>query len=367
MTGGGPKIASDFTLNATVTGGTAAPPSVTGSTTGNDIVVTANKAYSITETPVTDYTPSYSAACGGSVNAGQTVTCTVTNAYTPGGGLPAASGTFDLAARPFATNLTSGPVDFLMLTDGAANRTYFFTTTGTRTIHVEVGLEPAIRAATGPSDPPLTLRFGQGSRTQLLDCDHSPRNPDEEIETGCVTGYSLNPPPGDCSAYGGGGSGLPPGLPPPQPMPNCVAVANGSAVGPVRQGLDARFGKTAAECSTHPNNWALYQSGGDLPPLTDLRYVVLILTDFDTFGGGGAGKVPVRRFAGFYVTGWSSASNACNNAGGNEPPPPGTQASSNKAEVWGHFVNYVAPSTNDPGPDLCAFNSTDICIAVLTR
>ena len=52
----------------------------------------------------------------------------------------------------------------------------------------------------------------------------------------------------------------------------------------------------------------------------------------------------------------------------NESPPPGTAASSNKAEVWGHFVNYVATTNdNDPGPDLCAFNSVDICIGVLTR
>ena len=49
--------------------------------------------------------------------------------------------------------------------------------------------------------------------------------------------------------------------------------------------------------------------GAHCPRRTDTRYVVLILTDFDTFSGGGAGKVPVRRFAGFYVTGWSSASN----------------------------------------------------------
>ena len=64
VTGGGPKIASNFTLNATVTGGTATPPSVTGSPTGADIVVTAGKAYSISEAPDPDYTPSYSAGCG---------------------------------------------------------------------------------------------------------------------------------------------------------------------------------------------------------------------------------------------------------------------------------------------------------------
>ena len=66
VTGGGPKVASDFTLDATVAGGgTATPPSVTGSTAGADIVVTANRTYAITETAVTDYTPSYSRAAAG--------------------------------------------------------------------------------------------------------------------------------------------------------------------------------------------------------------------------------------------------------------------------------------------------------------
>ena len=55
----------------------------------------------------------------------------------------------------------------------------------------------------------------------------------------------------------------------------------------------------------------------------DPRYVVLIVTDIDLFNGGGAGQVPIRKFAGFYVTGWSNASNACNNASNNEAPPPG--------------------------------------------
>ena len=119
---------------------------------------------------------------------------------------------------------------------------------------------------------------------------------------------------------------------------------------------------------THPNKWALYQSGSTLPPLTDSRYVVLILTDFDTFSGGGAGKVPVRRFAGFYVTGWSSASNACANAANNEPPPPGTQAEREQGRGLGTLRELRRTvDNNDPGPDMCAFNDTDICVAVLTR
>ena len=147
------------------------------------------------------------------------------------------------------------------------------------------------------------------------------------------------------------------------PKPTCVAVANGSAVGPTRSGPPPEV--RVAGLRTHPNNW----QPGQLPDLdNDNRYVVLVLTDYDTFSGGGAGKVPVRRFAGFYVTGWSSASNACANAAGNEALRHGTSPSGNKAEVWGHFVNYVADASNgDPGPDLCVFIDADICVGILTR
>ena len=225
---------------------------------------------------------------------------------------------------------------------------------------VTVGLQPSFAATTSLTDPPQTLRFGQGSRTQLLDCDHSPRNPDEEIATGCYTGYASSVT-GDCSAYGSGGSGLPPASYVNIPKPTCVAVANGSAVGPTNQGLNQRFEQP--NCAAHMNNWA----PGVIPDPEDTRYVVLVLTDYNTFSGGGAGKVPVRRFAGFYVTGWSSASNACANAANNEPSPNGP-VTGNKAEVWGHFVNYVADSSNgDPGDDLCAFNESELCVGVLTR
>ena len=121
----------------------------------------------------------------------------------------------------------------------------------------------------------------------------------------------------------------------------------------------------------HPNNWALYQSG----QLHRLRPTKPVRRPgphgfFDTFSGGGAGKVPVRRFAGFYVTGWSSASNACANAAGNERSAArNTRPSSNKAEVWGHFVNYVADAEQQTTPALtCAHSpASDLCVAVLTR
>jgi hypothetical protein len=361
---GGALQPNDFRLNVSVNGGTASPSSFDGSSAGTVVIVTPGKSFNVGETAVANYTETESGVCSNKLQAGQTGTCTVTNTASGGGG-PAASGTFDLVARPYAADPASGPVEYLLLTDGLANRTYFFTSTGPRTIHVEVGLEPILQAATSTTDPVQTLRFGQGSRTQLLDCDHSPRNPDEEIATGCYTPYAESIS-GDCSAYGSGGSTLPPATYSPPPA-TCVAVANGSAVGPTIQGLDQRFGKIASDCLNHPNKWAVYKATGKPPDPDDVRYVVLVLTDYNTFSGGGAGKVPVRKFAGFYVTGWSSASSSCAAAGGNEPspnPPP----TGNKAEVWGHFVNYVGPSSNgDPGPDLCAFDDSQICIGVLTR
>jgi hypothetical protein len=75
-------------------GGTAAPSAFSGSISGTAGSSTWSGAsttrtltvgdYKVTETPVTGYTASYSPECTGSLAAGQTVTCTVTNQDQPG-------------------------------------------------------------------------------------------------------------------------------------------------------------------------------------------------------------------------------------------------------------------------------------------
>src|SRR5436853_7027961 len=69
-----------MTINGvTATGGNSFP----GSEAGTDRKVTTG-SYSVTETGPSGYTASFSSGCSGSISAGQTKTCTVTNDDKPG-------------------------------------------------------------------------------------------------------------------------------------------------------------------------------------------------------------------------------------------------------------------------------------------
>src|SRR5436853_6262586 len=69
-----------MTINGvTATGGNSFP----GSEAGTDRKVTTG-SYSVTETGPSGYTASFSSGCSGSISAGQTKTCTVTNNDKPG-------------------------------------------------------------------------------------------------------------------------------------------------------------------------------------------------------------------------------------------------------------------------------------------
>src|SRR5262249_2826405 len=74
---GGTKAASDFTMN--VTGTNASPASFAGAESPGTNVTLAPGSYSADEGAVSGYTKSLSADCSGTLAAGQTKTCTITN------------------------------------------------------------------------------------------------------------------------------------------------------------------------------------------------------------------------------------------------------------------------------------------------
>ena len=76
-TGGGTRTAADFTF--TVNG---VPQAFAAS--GTNTLTVAAGTYSVTETALADYTPSFANCAGLTVGNGETVTCTITNTYTPG-------------------------------------------------------------------------------------------------------------------------------------------------------------------------------------------------------------------------------------------------------------------------------------------
>ncbi len=75
---GGTKAAKDFTI--TITGGNPNPASFPGEESpGTKVTVDPGASYSVSEGADSGYTTTYSADCSGTVSAGSTKTCTVTN------------------------------------------------------------------------------------------------------------------------------------------------------------------------------------------------------------------------------------------------------------------------------------------------
>ena len=78
-THGGTNVAGDFTMNVSATGGTASPASFKGSESGTVVTISPGASYTVTETGPGGYTASLSTGCSGSIPAGGSATCTVTN------------------------------------------------------------------------------------------------------------------------------------------------------------------------------------------------------------------------------------------------------------------------------------------------
>jgi hypothetical protein len=103
---GGNGVASDFTIN--VTGTSPIPASFPGSESGTSVSLGAGD-YSVSETPVSGYTPAYSAGCEGTIAAGEAKTCTITNSldtatltvikHVVGGTIPASSFTMNVTGN----------------------------------------------------------------------------------------------------------------------------------------------------------------------------------------------------------------------------------------------------------------------------
>jgi uncharacterized surface anchored protein len=73
---GGSTLPGSFLLNVNGTGVSA--PIIAGNTAGTAVTLQPG-AYSVTEPATTGFTSSFSTGCSGTITAGQTITCTVTN------------------------------------------------------------------------------------------------------------------------------------------------------------------------------------------------------------------------------------------------------------------------------------------------
>jgi hypothetical protein len=255
---------------------------------------------------------------------------------------------------------------------------------GSRFATIQVGLQPALQRTSDQDAQPTLLRIaGSGSLNQMIDCDPPNRGPSDEIRTGCETPYQRNTRNLVCDPTWTT-SNLPPTGQVDGPGwvdPDCVE-ANPGDVTALAKGLHDRFeAPTGANCS--PNLWPEFRESGEVPPVTDKRYVTLVIAEYGAFEGQGNFVLPITKFAGFYVTGWFVGGGAQGTQGcpTNDPPPTTTLCkqgrrfrpctasdSAIQGAVWGYFVTTVpfAPRPR-PSDELCVFSEPDQCIAVLVE
>ena len=110
--GGGKKNPSDFTTQ--VDGNNPNPSSFPGDSDGTIVKLDQGK-YSISESEPSDYTVSKSGSCSGTINPGQTKTCTITNTYNS----PVLTGTLKVVKKVVNDGGGSkGPSDFTITVNG---------------------------------------------------------------------------------------------------------------------------------------------------------------------------------------------------------------------------------------------------------
>ena len=113
--GGGSARPSDFTI--TVDGNSPTPSSFDGSSSGTTVTLEPGR-YSVTENPLPEYTSSSSNGCTGTVQAGETKECTITNTYSVS---PPPITTGEIVVTKRVINEGGGsarPSDFTITVDG---------------------------------------------------------------------------------------------------------------------------------------------------------------------------------------------------------------------------------------------------------
>jgi hypothetical protein len=285
---------------------------------------------------------------------------------------PHSWGPFNKVSAVYVANAASGPVEYLKLLGTGLPHSNSIETTATYSYTVTVGLSKPLAIANW-NDDPLLLRDTTGpSQYQTWDCD--PGNTREEFINGCRTPYSLN-----YDDYDGDNDrewrDITCATARPTPPPDCVWTDQGMSVGQFRDGVVARWRSNTdpalGQVPCYRNNWPQSQAQADVffrdfAYVGDPRYVTLLVTR-EYAPGPGRELIPVKYWAGFYVTGWTHHHVQAPACPDNDPPPPGA---STNASMWGYWVNAVQFTSPEiePSDRLCEFgDDPSHCVAVLVE
>jgi hypothetical protein len=118
-------------------------------------------------------------------------------------------------------------------------------------------------------------------------------------------------------------------------------------------------------CTNGNNPIDKWDANGGNVDATDPRALIFIITapvDFTTQNGTTQNPtIPIRTFATFYVTGWSTGQGGVQGCSHNQPPPAGA----GNGEIWGHWTSL--PVSGSSNGKQCNFNAFGDCVAALTR
>ena len=163
-TNGGTNKPSDFTI--TVSGNSPKPASFAGSSLGTSVTLQAGK-YTISESPISGYTTTYSTGCSGTASGGVPINCIITNLY------KSSVGTLVVTTKVDNTNGgTKKPSDFTISVTGNSPKPSSFSGSS---IGRTVTLKPGTYSVTESSILGYTVTYSSGcsgsiSVGQTLSC-----------------------------------------------------------------------------------------------------------------------------------------------------------------------------------------------------
>jgi hypothetical protein len=235
----------------------------------------------------------------------------------------------------------------------------------------------------GPTDPPVILRTSvQGRKaTGAFDCGQGTgaQGLHDAIVNGCPDPVAIYSPAQGCVVL------------PVTPL-TCADLVPGNRRNQVDQAFQDRVNSAVnPPGSNNPepcDMWQTYKTGTPIsgfepePPYTttvpDSRIIIMVVTQpTDLSGGGGpVNQVKILGFAAFYITGFDGDKWLPNGNGNGGQKIPGCSAPTNqdepypgtgtdKFQIWGHFIKYVATGDSDGQP--CDVNDINVCVPALTR
>jgi hypothetical protein len=273
----------------------------------------------------------------------------------------------------------SGPVTQAAIGDntGAIAGVDSIATNSSKTLTVAFRLQGLELAQ--PGDKPIVLRTAvqNNKKTGAIDCGQGTgaQGLHDAIVSGCPDPVAVYDPNQGCVSL------------PTTPL-TCAGVVPGNRRQQTVQAFQDRVNQAVFNAKASPcDAWQTFRTGTPISgfepwdsTVPDPRIVVFIVTTPGDLSGnsGSTAQVKILGFSTFYITGWDGDPWLPNGNGNGGQKIPNCSAPTNqdeaypfpnqtdKFQIWGHFIKYVALG-GTPNGNPCNPNDPATCVAALTR